>query len=235
MKKSVLITLIVLAIFIIIDIFLWWNYQNIQRISKTTNVNLNRPISIQNENLNIAPIILSPQIEQDKNKINEIIDNAANQPMSSIGEISDQIINALPPEDIESSLMANTDEPDNYKKYIALNTLFLQEIDKEEKSPNAIKALKKYMTDPDFSVRFEAADILVMLGDKEGLPILIQGLNNHEIMPFSEPPFTYSQEANQMLQQTTGKNFGYDIDKWIAWWQLNKELLNYNYKKSIFE
>lgn len=81
------------------------------------------------------------------------------------------------------------------------------------------------------SFRLMAAVTLVTMGDKEGIPVLIDLLGSDELFFLSEPPMLVCTYANEFLVRYTEKDFGYSCApgqfnmeskyQWEAWWEEN--------------
>lgn len=83
------------------------------------------------------------------------------------------------------------------------------------------------------SFRLMAAVTLVTMGDKEGIPVLIDLLGSDEQMFLWEPPMPVCAYANEFLVRYTEKDFEYSCapgqfdaearQQWEAWWNENSE------------
>ena len=80
----------------------------------------------------------------------------------------------------------------------------------------AIPALEERMRDPNFYAIPEAFRALIVLGEREAVPLAvarispeIQGRNSGLIV--------------EALSQVTGQHFGFDRQRWEAWWRANKD------------
>jgi HEAT repeat protein len=83
------------------------------------------------------------------------------------------------------------------------------------------------------SFKMIAAVTLITMGDKEGIPALIDLLGSDEPMFLWEPPVLVCNHANEFLVRYTEKDFGYSCapgqfdaearQQWEAWWNENSE------------
>jgi HEAT repeat protein len=67
----------------------------------------------------------------------------------------------------------------------------------------------------DLHVREKAAEALGEIKDPKAIEPLISVLKDNGE--------TVSEIAANALQNITGKDFGQDYDKWLKWWEKNKE------------
>ena len=117
------------------------------------------------------------------------------------------------------------------------------ELDKE-KQKEIIPYLKKKFDDFDSGVRVVAAATAVNLGEKSGIPVLIDCLRYEEygILWSDESVSGYS---NMVLKYRTDQDFGYDeslppeekesaIQKWTQWWETNKDSISWNEEQGKF-
>jgi hypothetical protein len=166
---------------------------------------------------------------------NKIINNPA-PTQFGIRQIRQEIIDVAKTQDVEPALIFIANEKENFKqRFIALNTLFILELDKENKNIIVINALKSLLNDNDFQIQLLAAEYLVMLGYKEGFPTLIEGINNIDIAAFSDPPTPIYSETYNLLKSMTQKDFGPDYGSWRNWWRQNQDSLQWNGQKQIYE
>ncbi|MFP3950021.1 MAG: hypothetical protein ACLFUZ_02930 [Candidatus Micrarchaeia archaeon] len=88
------------------------------------------------------------------------------------------------------------------------------------------------------SFRLMAAVTLVTMGDKEGIPVLIDLLGSDEQMFLWEPPILVCSYANEFLVRYTEKDFEYSCapgqfdaearQQWEAWWNENSEKIEWD-------
>ncbi len=88
------------------------------------------------------------------------------------------------------------------------------------------------------SFRLMAAVTLITMGDKEGIPVLIDLLESDEQMFLWEPPMPVCAYANEFLVRYTEKDFEYscapgqfDVEarqQWEAWWNENSERIGWD-------
>jgi HEAT repeat protein len=83
------------------------------------------------------------------------------------------------------------------------------------KDPRALEALINALKHEDLHVREKAAEALGEIKDPKAIEPLISVLKDKgETVP---------EIAAKALQNITGKDFGQDYDKWLKWWEKNKE------------
>ncbi|MBD3389492.1 hypothetical protein GF415_00870 [Candidatus Micrarchaeota archaeon] len=88
------------------------------------------------------------------------------------------------------------------------------------------------------SFRLMAAVTLVTMGDKEGIPMLIDLLGSDEQMFLWEPPMPVCAYANEFLVRYTEKDFEYSCapgqfdaearQQWEAWWNENSQQVTWD-------
>lgn len=110
----------------------------------------------------------------------------------------------------------------------------------------ASKALAGRLTDPDISLRTYAAGGLAAIGDKRGLPVLIEALTLQQRGYLSVPPELLNAFAYRALNAYTGQSFDFDPladeakrtasqQQWRAWWAANGDRLQWDAGKRVFE
>lgn len=80
----------------------------------------------------------------------------------------------------------------------------------------AVPVLKARMQKPDFYALSEAFRALIVLGEKEAVPLAIARIS----------PDIQGNSAGFVVQDlslVTGRNFGFDRQKWERWWQKSKD------------
>jgi hypothetical protein len=93
--------------------------------------------------------------------------------------------------------------------------------------------LKTALSDPDTSVRITAAELVASLGDKAGLPVLIDAVDSDEILRPAEPPTPVCTQAIHVLGRYTGQSFTEEAD-WQAWWDANQDSLAWDPDNDLF-
>ncbi|OGW37127.1 MAG: hypothetical protein A2Y97_10605 [Nitrospirae bacterium RBG_13_39_12] len=83
------------------------------------------------------------------------------------------------------------------------------------KDPRALEALIKALKHEDLHVREKVAEALGERKDLKAIEPLISVLKDEGE--------TVHELAAKALQNITGKDFGQDHDKWMTWWEKNKE------------
>ncbi len=108
----------------------------------------------------------------------------------------------------------------------------------QDKRDELIPTLKESFDDSDPRIRQISAGAAAGLGDKSGLPILIEYLDNEEATYYIDPPEPMYHYSIVVLRHYTSQNFGYDEDapmedraqaigKWWEWWNNNGDRLVY--------
>lgn len=87
--------------------------------------------------------------------------------------------------------------------------------------------LKTALNDPDTSVRVTAAELVASLGDKAGLPVLIDAVDSDEILRPAEPPTPVCTQVIRVLGHYTGQTFTEEADWWV-WWDANQDNLQWD-------
>jgi hypothetical protein len=87
--------------------------------------------------------------------------------------------------------------------------------------------LKTALSDPDTSVRVTAAELVASLGDKAGLPVLIDAVDSDEILRPAEPPTPVCTQVIRVLDHYTGQTFTEEADWWV-WWDANQDNLQWD-------
>jgi len=126
-------------------------------------------------------------------------------------------------------------DPKKETRYIAFIALSGLTNQLPEKRSEIISYLKTGLTDSDPTIRVQVAQLVLIWGEKDALPVLIEALDSKEIMVPSEPMTPLAFYAHLILTQHTEQDFGFDKTKWQNWWQENKDLLNWNKTTEKFE
>lgn len=110
----------------------------------------------------------------------------------------------------------------------------------------ATKALAGRLADPNVSLRTYAAGGLAAVGDRRGLPVLIEALSVQQRGYLSVPPELLNDFAFRTLKAYTGQSFNYDPladearraasqQQWRDWWKANGDRLQWDAGKRVFE
>lgn len=140
---------------------------------------------------------------------------------------------ALGPEAIPSMLTV-VEKDDVYSKWAAIYTLSRIGYNQDEQTRAEINSkLKDEFDNNVTSIRIMAAGVVTIFGDKEGIPVLIDGLHYNHILLKSEPPRLICDYSSEVLTYYTGQDFGYQcnidnvdedaIKDWEDWWETNKD------------
>jgi len=214
--KLIIIILSILAVIIAAaNVFLWLNYQ-----TKKTQIQkqITEP-QTKEENIDqqIAALIsqydfAGPQLRDETTK--KII---------ALGEKS---IPAL-----DQSLSSS----DKKTRFIAFQALADWAEEKPAQKQNIAAILKKDLNDPAVDLKCEVAASLLYLGQKEGIPVLIDNFGHGDTMIYlSEPPLTLDSYILAYLNIYTDADFGKDKAAWQAWWQKNQNNLQWNAAQKKF-
>ncbi len=128
------------------------------------------------------------------------------------------------------------DENDTLAQWTALYVLSNIAYDADEETKAEVKEkLRPFLDGKQISFRLMAAITLVTMGDKDGVPVLIELLGDENYLMLSEPPALICQYSNYMLTRYTGADFDFhcfpgDIDlesqaRWESWWAVNGDRL----------
>lgn len=137
-------------------------------------------------------------------------------------------------------------EAERYTAIAALGRIASAEGAKVADIESTSKALAGRLTDPNVSLRTYAAGGLAAIGDKRGLPVLIEALNLQQRGYLSVPPELLNAFAYRALNAYTGQSFDFDPladearrtasqQQWRAWWTANGDRLQWDAGKRLFE
>ncbi len=114
--------------------------------------------------------------------------------------------------------------------YILSNTAYLENASTQSEVRKEIDPFL-YSGNPDF--KLISAITILGLGDKEGISILIDLLEDDSLFMLSEPPMLICQYSNFVLERYTDTEFDFyctteyvnseSIQKWKDWWDQNSE------------
>lgn len=133
---------------------------------------------------------------------------------------------------ILSDLITSPDKKQRYISYIALSGLTLQLPDKRAE---LIELLKNGLNDQDSTIKVQAAQLITVWGEKQGIDALIDSLGVDDDMIPSEPQMTVRDYAYFILVAHTTEDFGTNQEQWQAWWDENKDDLTWNATTEKFE
>lgn len=142
-------------------------------------------------------------------------------------------------------LAVSTNEGERYTAIVALGRIATASNAKPADIEAATKALGGRLTDPNISLRTYAAGGLAALGDKRGIPVLIEALSVQQRGYLSVPPELLNAFAYRALNVYTGQSFGYDPladeakrtasqQQWRDWWKSTGDRLQWDAGKRIF-
>lgn len=143
-------------------------------------------------------------------------------------------------------LAESQNEPERYTAIAALGRIASTAQAKPADIEAASKALAGRLTDPNISLRTYAAGGLAAIGDKRGLPVLIEALNVQQRGYLSVPPELLNAFAYRALNAYTGQSFNFDPladeakrtvsqQQWRSWWAANGDRLRWDPGKRVFE
>lgn len=144
------------------------------------------------------------------------------------------------------SLAGSQNEPERYTGIVALGRIATSSKATAADVDAATKALAGRLQDPNVSLRTYAAGGLAALGDKRGLPVLIEALSVQQRAYLSVPPELLNAFAYRALNVYTGQSFSYDPladeakraaaqQQWRDWWKANGDRLQWDAGKRTFE
>jgi len=265
-KQTIIMVILIVVIALIIagNIFLFINYQYRQRQAKINadiqkiqdlinqgklpeiNIESLKSQGLEPEALNLAETAIK-QYKEEQKKEAEIPLTTAEKTQIEIMETLTNY-NSLNPQsrfDTEQkiitlreksipALASLIDNPDATYRNLAYNALFQIAYKSKEKKPEIIPILKQGLGDSDLSNQAQAAANLVVLSEKEGIPVLIQSLSNKNWMANSEPPELIFAFSYSILTQRTGQDFKFDQMAWQKWWDENKNNLHWDENRKKF-
>lgn len=93
----------------------------------------------------------------------------------------------------------------------------------ESPNPLALGLVTSLFSDPSFYVRRAAGLTAISLGDKNGIPIVLDTLQ-YETLDTEE---NYGNNIYKQLSNYLGVDFGLDKQAWISWWSKEKDTFQY--------
>lgn len=142
-------------------------------------------------------------------------------------------------------LAGSQNEAERYTAIAALGRIGTADSAKPADIEAATKALASRLDDPNISLRAYAAGGLVAMGDKRGVPVLIEALSVQQRGYLSVPPELLNAFAYRALNVYTGQSFGYDPladqakraasqQQWRDWWKATGNRLQWDAGKRVF-
>jgi hypothetical protein len=137
------------------------------------------------------------------------------------------------------------DDDDPYSKWAALYALSRVSHQADSTTKEQVKEkLQEYYDSDVTSFRVIAAGAALTLGDKEGIPVLIEGLENQDMLMLTEPPQLICQFSYSTLEHYTQTSYGIICDwdttdsrtwtGWQSWWNNNKDNLTWDSANKVF-
>lgn len=139
------------------------------------------------------------------------------------------------------------DEDDIYSKWTAIYCLSRVGYDEDSEVRNdIIDELKKEFTNTSPSIATMAAGVAVAFGDKSGVPVLIDSLDNQDMLFLTEPPMLVCQYSHDTLSAYFPKHDFGDSCNWettdedsneevVTWWSANQSSLKWNDKDKTYK
>lgn len=142
-------------------------------------------------------------------------------------------------------LADSLNEGERYTAIVALGRIATADAAKPGDIDAATKSLANRLSDPNVSLRTYAAGGLVAMGDKRGIPVLIEALSVQQRGYLSVPPELLNAFAFRALNAYTGQSFGFDPladeakraasqQQWRDWWKTTGERLQWDASKRVF-
>lgn len=142
-------------------------------------------------------------------------------------------------------LAGSQNEAERYTAIAALGRIGTADGAKPADIEATTKALAGRLDDPNVSLRAYAAGGLVAMGDKRGVPVLIEALSVQQRGYLSAPPELLNASAYRALNVYTGQSFGYDPladqaksaasqQQWRDWWKATGDRLQWDAGKRVF-
>lgn len=207
LEKNFIIIVIIGILLILGFLLLWFNYPTIK-------------------NLNF----MSPE-DQMKNDVQAIagsytFDMSELEKVEKIKSYGADVIPLL------AEMIRDSRKETRYIAYIALSGLTNRLPDQRLE---LISYLKNGLTDSDDTIKVQVAQLLLVWGEKEAVPVLIEALDNDEIMVPSEPRTTLNYYAYLMLKDFTKADYQYNKQQWQNWWNKNQEKLTWDQEAEKFK
>ena len=125
----------------------------------------------------------------------------------------------------------NGNEEARFIAYVSLSGLGLEN---NANQSTVLPCLREGLNDTDDSLRAQAAQLLLNFGEKDGLAVLIEYLDDSSPLIPSEPPMNINEWASLVLADYTDADFGMDREEWQAWWDENKDTLKFDLSQQKF-
>lgn len=184
------------------------------------------------------------------------------KPGQTTGEKIDLIVSDFDPEDPRSferiseivdlgeeaiptlgNLLEHQDDHTRWASIIALGNIGYRN---KTKKTEISSILEKAFDDQDNTLRMLAAAYAVSLGNKRGIPVLIESLKICEPTRYGEPPTLVCGEAVNTLRWYTNQDFGFKyesspeervkaIERWQDWWEKNRDQLEWDAENEEFQ
>lgn len=184
------------------------------------------PTDEKNQNLNI----MTPEEFMKA----DVLNLATNYNFSESELESVETIKAYGPDVIPllADLIKDSHKETRYIAYIALSGL--TNLYPDQRS-DLISLLKNGLTDTDDTIKVQVAQLILVWGEKDAVPVLINALDNSNVMIPSEPQTTLNYYAHMILVQFTSVDFKYNKSQWQSWWNTNKDKLTWNQELEKFK
>lgn len=108
------------------------------------------------------------------------------------------------------------------------------EVEGDERTA-VVADLEGLLDDPAVTVRTMAAGGLTLMGERSGIPVLIDGLSEEGTLAYSEPPKLVASYAQRVLAHYTGPELGADARRWRTWWEEHGKHLVWSPEDRRFE
>lgn len=125
-------------------------------------------------------------------------------------------LSVLAPKEYTRLFIEKLEDPNDGVQYACLNALG------KTGAREAVATLQLWASSEDLHFRRSAAKSLVQLGEKTGLPVLIDSLRS-----ISLDNSTYQTDNLPVfLMQHTNVDYGFDLPSWEKWWQESERTIN---------
>ena len=142
-------------------------------------------------------------------------------------------------------LLAKADENSTYSKWAAIYALSRLGYDADDETKGAIiRGMREEFGNSAESIRIMAAGTCIVLGDKSGFPILIEGLKTNEMLLLTEPPQLVCQYSYDTLSHYAQQAHGQKCDwnktdsaaygGWKMWWDNEGESLEWDAEGRLY-
>lgn len=180
------------------------------------------------------------EVEEEIETIMSSFDEENPESFNSVEQLVDLGQDAIP------KLLEKAEDDDLHTQWASLYALSRLGYDSDTNTKaGIITVVKGKFENESASIKVMAAGIAVVLGEKSGIPVLIESLSEKDMLLLTEPPELICQYSYSTLQAYTKQSFGTMCDwdnvdeeglsKWQAWWEDNQHKLIWNEEDHIYK